>query len=639
MQQCGVCKRMVFSYLLASGQHKARCVPADSPPTTGEDPRRRKARTASRQPSPVSPRPSARHVSPPSKRQKPAAVRPAPPTAKASHLTASFSNSKLPQGAACAPAPVHPLAAALPRSPPPTPVPNPIYLSGLAAPFRRRRSCRRARTKPFSFVPFHPSDFATSTLQHHLPTQPHAAQQVPNNQQAHVHTQAHTNANANMHSWKGMHHSSLDMPPASSATSPTAVSPRDRTSGRQYPDTGAAPAANCTASDRYLPQQMHPRISAAAHTGFLQPSPSAAAYNAAQWAQHAQQQTQQQVPFVQAHPAYANGAAAQTLLHVPRAAGESSGCSQQHARMHEQMHGVQQQQAASHRQAVQPTQQAQRRHPLPISHAEMGKLFQSYLKKKKITRDEFSQVHREAFKSMVLQLSAQRLRAHDSAAEQQQPQPAQQQQQQHSQPQQQQHAQPQQQHLQQQYPPQQLQYAVVLNNQAALGRSAQAHLQRHHAQGSMGPSAVEHSPTNSLHALSGGRVPSCGELDPTMLGGNSMHMHMSGARGGLPVAGAHGGGSISNSNASGRLGSPHLVSPHAQQLASPHAQHINAPHAVHAGGHMHLQGPLRNGQPGMYPMGMQGRVLGHGEAINHMGGLAVQGHHPNARCVYIRSLT
>ena len=62
-------------------------------------------------------------------------------------------------------------------------------------------------------------------------------------------------------------------------------------------------------------------------------------------------------------------------------------------------------------------------------------------------------------------------------------------------------------------------------------------------------------------------------------------------------------------------------------IGSPHGQHLDAPHAVHAGGHMHLQGPA------MYPMGMQGHVLGHGaEAMNHMGGLAVQSHHPNARC-------
>ena len=570
---------MVFSYVLASGQHKAQCIPADSPPSTGHDPRRRKARTASRQPSPVSPRPSTRHVSPPSKRQKPCAVRPAPPAAaKASHLNASFANSKLPKEPASTATPIHPVAA-LPRSPPPDPVPNVMALSGKAAAFRRCRSRRRRRrrTKPFSFVPFEASDFATvpASQQQPLPPQLHASQQGLHSQQAHAHSHAH----ASMQGCRGPNVSSQDVLPATSATAPT-VSPCTHTGSHQYPDARATPAVNGNVGAHHIPLQMQPRMAAATHTGYLQPS-SAVMYNPQQWAPH----PHQQLPFVQAFPAQVNGAGAPTMVHALRAGGEGSPCSHTHAHVHPQMNGVQQQQqATNHRQGVQPSQQAQLKHPLPISHAEMGRLFQSYLRNKKITREEFSKEHRESFKHMVLQLSAQRMKAQDGTGGQH-PQHAQQ----HPHP-----AHPQ----QQQSPQQHLQYAVVLNNQNALARGAQMHLQQCHAQGSMGPSAMEQSAMMSQTA---------------MHGGNGMHANT--ALGGLPAGSTHGVNSMNNVNASARL-------------ASPHAQHINAPHAVHAGGHMHLQAQ------GMYSMGMQGHVLGHApEAINHMGGLAVQSHHPNARCV------
>ena len=339
-------------------------------------------------------------------------------------------------------------------------------------------------------------------------------------------------------------------------------------------------------------------------------APAGAIYSPQQWAQRPQHQMQ----FMQAFPAHMNGAAAPTMMHAQRVGGEASACSQAPAHVHPRMHGAQQQQqqAAGHRQASQPSQQGSQKHPLPISHAEMGKLFQAYLKSKKITREQFSKEHRDAFKQMVLQMSAQRLKqAQEGAGDQQQQQHAQQQQQQQQQYLHQGH--PHQQHLQHQVPQQHLQYAVVMNHQNALARGAQMHLQQCHAQGSMHPSSVEQSPTHSLHALNAGHVPRCGALDTAMLSQGAMHgangMHANGALGALPSGRAHG---VSSMNAA---------------IGSPHGQHLDAPHAVHAGGHMHLQGPA------MYPMGMQGHVLGHGaEAMNHMGGLAVQSHHPNARC-------
>lgn len=604
VKQCGVCKRMVFNYLLLSGQHKMQCIPADAPPSTGEDPRRRKARTASRQPSPVSPRPSARHVSPPSKRQKPAAVRPAQPTAKASHLNASFTNRKLPQEA----------AAALPRSPPPPPVAHPSTLSKKAAQFRRRRMHRSPRTKPFSFVPFDPSDFTPAGQG--PGTEPDAAKEEPCSVGA-----AEPQSNSKPRSVRGVGQRSHEMRPASSATSQPVSPGAQNAMKRHLPDVQPSQAADAGANEPYMPQQKHkhPGVSAASQPGYMQPS--VAPHNAAQWAQHSQQQVQQ-LPVMPTHPLYTNTGAGSS--HVRMGHGESSRCSQQHMQVHSRLHSPQQPQrqpqVPNHVQAgVHPTQQAtQRKNPLPISHAELGKLFQNYLRSKNISRNEFSQEHREAFKQMVLRLSAQRSPA-SNVAEQQQHQHQRTQHPQQQQHQQQARSQVPQHHLQHQQPQQQLQYAVAMNHQSALGRGVQMHLQ--HAQGSMVPAGVEQSPTHSLHALSGGRT----GLDSGMHAGPHMHggmqMHMSAAGRGMPSAGNYMGGSLGNVTAAS-----HLSSPHTQQLASPHAGHASVAHGVSAAGHMHLQ------QQAMYPLGMQGHLLGHGDAMNRMGGLAVQSHHHDARC-------